>query len=651
MKKKLKIVTGLILTSALFGCGGGGGSGNLSGETVSGTVSASKVAGVRVCVNDCNSGNCAVTDSNGTFRLTVNSLPVTLKVCVGDTPLGSVNATSTVVSVNPLTLANGNETLAVEVGALIHAMAGDTNGNSTVVNLGDINIQNNNCNDDLVKCLEDNGNLTISITVSQNGTTHKVEAANGTVKCDNSTVHYNALDKMKLWKFEEFVSKNNGKTILYPDGNTCTLLTNPNDISQFKLINCSNSSMNDETWEQIYQLNGQIAVTDEDNNTWIIQSVEPDAGIVCYYPEDNQTDVTCITLKETENEETNSTLYRNLLTLINLANGRKVDFEDSADGNVTCSLITNPEDPKLFMLFNCTNNDWNDSDWEKVKYKDGKVSITDEDNCTALVTSVSLDNGSLSYTRNCNGASSNGTATVLKESLDPSVSRLLELYNILKTLNEEEVVFIENATLSSRQAMKPYDVCTLKLNPENPFELKFVNCIYEDDDENWEKLEIYNGNIGVNDGGNVALLVGFNSTTKEIDYLYTNPDFNNATIFGKLKPLVEPNAKLFVEVKKWIKENNGTLVEFVENRTNVDNCTLIVNLPDATMFKFVNCTYENDTDTNWEDLLFQNSTVITIDEDNATATILKVENNTLHYKYNDNGTEVEGYAQPIIRDE
>jgi len=520
MKKKISLLTGLIISSLLFSCGGGGGSnGNVSSRTsVSGNVEASKVKGMKICENNCNSNNCVESDENGTFKITVGKLPATLKACIGDLPLGTINATSTVVSVNPLTLADGNETVAQEIGALIHAVAGDINGTATNIDLSKVDrieVDNQDCDNDIVDCLKNEGNLTITVEINENGEIkqHKVEAENGTVKCDNSTVKYNIHEKDKLWKLEEFVSKSNGKTVNFPDGSSCKLQANPNDISEFKLINCTNPSKNDTNWEKMFLTEeGEVAVRDEDGNVWIIQHVEPDEGIVCYYPEDNQTEVSCITLNESGHHKNNT--YRDFLTLLGMANGKKVKFMDSEDGDVICTLAVHPDKPNKFMFFNCTNGDWNDSGWEIAIQKDDKVLIKDKVGdkyvIDSEITAVNLANKTFSGF--AIDENTNATAIVLDTEFSPIVTLLYDFTDWLKKNNNERIVFYsENGTSLGS--------CNLQVKPDDSTKFKFVDCTnHDDNDETWERVVIINNKIAAIDEDNTTTFI-------------TRVDLNNNTAY------------------------------------------------------------------------------------------------------------------------
>ncbi|WP_457561569.1 hypothetical protein [Caminibacter pacificus] len=117
----LKPIVGAIAISAfLIGCGGGSGSGASEPQKVEGSVKASVLKGVKVCVKDTNI--CSVTDSNGRFSLDT-TYPANLEISVGDTKLGDVEVTGN-TDITPALLADNNVTLAAYLGSLLHKAGG-----------------------------------------------------------------------------------------------------------------------------------------------------------------------------------------------------------------------------------------------------------------------------------------------------------------------------------------------------------------------------------------------------------------------------------------------------------------------------------------------------------------------------------------------
>ncbi len=116
MKTSTKLLLSSVIAAAvLIGCGSG------SASDVSGSVEASKLEGVKVCVKG--TDNCAITDANGKFTLAPTPLPVQLEVKVGDSIIGSASVTSITPTITPTVLADGNSTVAAYIGALLHKAA------------------------------------------------------------------------------------------------------------------------------------------------------------------------------------------------------------------------------------------------------------------------------------------------------------------------------------------------------------------------------------------------------------------------------------------------------------------------------------------------------------------------------------------------
>jgi len=109
------LLSSVIAAAALIGCGSG------SASDVSGSVEASKLEGVKVCVKG--TDNCAITDANGKFTLAPTPLPAKLEVKVGNSVIGSASVTSITPTITPAVLADGNSTVAAYIGALLHKAA------------------------------------------------------------------------------------------------------------------------------------------------------------------------------------------------------------------------------------------------------------------------------------------------------------------------------------------------------------------------------------------------------------------------------------------------------------------------------------------------------------------------------------------------
>jgi len=124
MIKGLKPISVAAVAFALSftGCGGGGGSSSsvAKSEVIEGSVQASRLGGVKVCV--ANTNECSVTNSKGEFKLHT-SYPVTLEVKVGDTKIGEVKASNKYVNITPGTLSK-DSVIAGYLGALLHKAGG-----------------------------------------------------------------------------------------------------------------------------------------------------------------------------------------------------------------------------------------------------------------------------------------------------------------------------------------------------------------------------------------------------------------------------------------------------------------------------------------------------------------------------------------------
>jgi len=254
IRKKLLTATIAAMTIAsISSCGGSDSSVNTSSETtktVVGTVEASKVAGAEVCIE--NTNNCAISDENGNFQLTTTKLPVRLVVKVSQLPIGVVSANSTFVPVNPITLSNGNETLAPKVGALLHALAGDVDGNATVIDLSKVQVEAK-ISKPIVEILAENSTQPIELPVivkkedkeEKLNITIDPEAPTTPVAFNNTPVNYNPSAYKNLWKFQKFLAHTVGKTlVIEPDGVACKVEINVMNPQEFKLVNCSNPEYN-----------------------------------------------------------------------------------------------------------------------------------------------------------------------------------------------------------------------------------------------------------------------------------------------------------------------------------------------------------------------------------------------------------------------
>ncbi len=182
MRRLILLATALTLPFGLASCGGGSGSGSVGLSSSSGTgststaetksinggVYSSYVANAEVCLEDPN-GNiltdsngeelCSTTHSDGVFQLQLpadfslsnddlvglyvkTSDGSTIKIAEAPVSQLEVNGTTNTLAITPLSIAENDQNLADTIGALIHALGGDTTGDADVVDLGNVEISN-----------------------------------------------------------------------------------------------------------------------------------------------------------------------------------------------------------------------------------------------------------------------------------------------------------------------------------------------------------------------------------------------------------------------------------------------------------------------------------------------------------------------------
>jgi hypothetical protein len=385
MRGKLLAATALVASTLLASCGGGGG-GSLSTSsgsvTLTGTVEASKVAGVKVCVEG--TDNCALTDEKGTFSLQVAALPVTVSLMAGDAPIGSFNATSPVVEVNPLTLVDGNVTLAAALGAVIHALAGDTTGNQTTINLSNVAVK---VDKPLVELLKEavSSNQTVTIT-TDDGKEIEVACSNGTLEVlvDGQEVNYDSCLYADYWKLKAAIAELDGKEVLFSDGTVCKLKASVTDDGtlSFSLNDCSDSKRNG-TYEVV--LEDQFVEFINDSGATCPANLRED-GQICSFC--NSTEVCFVGYDGKHDLEDFTTIY----------SFKSVTFYPSNGNKFSCVLVRDPINPKQFMFTMCSDSENNDSYFKRiVKEEDGKYWVTDADNATILVYNVNLADGTFEF--------------------------------------------------------------------------------------------------------------------------------------------------------------------------------------------------------------------------------------------------------------
>ncbi len=300
LKKLGKFVALTSLVALLSGCGGS--SGDIFSEyglpkpppnvkTLSVKFEASAVKGITVCdVSLSDEYNCGVTDSNGIANIKVSGIATKLSLDfkVGDLDLGTVNiynppydSPNNEYTTTPMDLVANNYQFgktgsfsdakhATQIGAFLHALAGDTNDNGsidltgkTIIDYGVISSTGSSTNiyegEPFSKLLQTE-NLEIHVQ-DPDGSTHTILSYdNGTIKYDNKTAKYNLYNIPEVQSrygvylgLINFLKNNNGKQVtLSKDNSTCTLKVNSGDSIQLKLDNCSNPNNNDADWESVH---------------------------------------------------------------------------------------------------------------------------------------------------------------------------------------------------------------------------------------------------------------------------------------------------------------------------------------------------------------------------------------------------------------
>ncbi|SMP19045.1 hypothetical protein SAMN06265339_1666 [Desulfurobacterium pacificum] len=634
MRAKIKLATALLCLPFVFaGCGGGGSSENLSSTSyLTGTVEASKVAGVEVCING--TDTCVKSASDGTFKLPISSLPVTLVLKVGDLPLGTVNASSTAVSVNPLTLAGGNATVAQAVGAVIHAMANDTTGSEEVIdlsNVGSVIVNSATDNGTLVDCIKESLESGENATLEVDG--HEVEVAvdNGVpvVKVDNQTVDYTDMFNLyqNMWQIENMLSYMDGRKVKFDDGAICNVKVEPNpDDFVVKLSDCDKSG---EYHIRLDEVQKQVVAVNKDGKEYPL-SYSSVANAICYYDkEENSTE--CFSLYSPEVEES---LLQELAILMAKANGKEVSFSDSED-NDTCTVVADPFDVTRFMFVNCGNSNNTDDTFERIYEDNGTVYVTDEDGATCKITAVDLEKGEFFYScENDTGSWINGTAKVdfSNETLSAAaLDKFSNVLNLIKMFNGKQITFAETNGTDNW-----VETCDLIKKDDNVFEL--TNCSNSTDDGEYFVSFSPDGEVilvNKNDYEDVTYVDSVNATNSYMTYHYLLDDRIevNGTIIevtDAMKPIA-PEVSL-EDVERFLESHNGTPIYFLENATSVENCTLTYN---GTGIQLSNCTNPDD---DYNATLSYNDTGVFLTESNGTVDkIIGVTDNALCIDSPDDG--------------
>jgi len=281
MKKKLGVLTATLLL--ISGCGGGGGESGTVSQTreVTATVESSLVRGALVCVKG--TENCARTDENGIAHLEVNSLPVELEVRAGNLTLGEVRTSSDTVRINPIVLADGDIEVAGAIADLIHALGGDPEGNSPVVDLSEVEVESAPP-ESLEELLKEGKEVELKVKSDKEEHLLKVKKEDGaiTVELDNVLCTAVNPEKLSLWKLATFLTAADGRKVSILSSKreekvVCTLELNPQEPDQFKLKNCTDPDYNDENWEKVKSEDGKLLVEDEDGKTYEVSEINLEA--------------------------------------------------------------------------------------------------------------------------------------------------------------------------------------------------------------------------------------------------------------------------------------------------------------------------------------------------------------------------------------
>ena len=193
--RKITYLTLSVIGTFFIGCGGGGSSNAAVDKTLSGSVEASYLQNVKVCLKD--TEVCTLTNSQGKFSLAVD-YPADVDLYIGDYKLGSVKVTSKNYKITPAVLADANVTLSGYLGAFLHfASTGTLNTN--YCNMNNIkNLEINSSGDTIVEKLKNynyvDGNLTFSVndknyTVTKDDLNYYITS--NPVKCGVNNIIYN----------------------------------------------------------------------------------------------------------------------------------------------------------------------------------------------------------------------------------------------------------------------------------------------------------------------------------------------------------------------------------------------------------------------------------------------------------------------------
>ncbi len=454
----------IFLSFVLYGCGGSSTT-STSTTSLTGTVQASSVEGAKICVKGTN--ECVKSKKDGSFTIKVNSIPVTLEVKAGDVVLGSVEANSNTVSINPLVLANDNISLAEKIGAVIHSIAGDTSDNASNISLPD-NVTTDNATDNLIEYLQKD-NATIALNI--NGNKHKIQVSKTAITYDNNSVQYNAFQNMLLWKLESFFSKFNGKYLQFADGNTCKIYVNPSNLKQFKLTNCSNPDFDSVGWETMsYNDNGTLIIQDEEGGGTIINSVSLSANTLCYVDTDDNQSYCAYGVSNTGQSQN---LFNEIVMFFSKLDKYKVTINENGESEI-CYIVINQVNPTQFKLVGCDDSDDDDVYWETIKNTPTGVVVYDK-NDESVTKIEKFENHRVYFTYTDPDTNEAVDGYFEPEGFAMNMYLIIKYYHrledFLRIMNNRTItVSFDNGTDTQSYS------CTIRIDPTQTDHISIENC-------------------------------------------------------------------------------------------------------------------------------------------------------------------------------
>ena len=331
----------------------------------------------------------------------------------------------------------------------------------------------------------------------------------------------------------------NGKRIAFFDlknyGDTCTLIVNPNNPQQFKLVYCNNPENNDDSWEKLILQDGKVFAVDEEGGKAQILNIDVKQKKIFYVYKDEEDGNVYAGYFQPINPPS---VYNEALNVLEKLSGTTVLFNENGEQE-TCKInvakVKVGEEELIQLTFSdCSDPDMNGTGY--LVYSLDKAFFVDKDGeDITYITEVNPEKLMISYTytddegntvtgymvpsQQQNQQSSESSAQILyKETID-----------VLKELNGKRVAFQDKESNGS--------TCTLIVNPDNPSQFKFVDCDDPDNnDTDWENLFIKDGKVvAVDEDGEEAIITKVDKEKKYIYYQYE--DENGELISGYIEPV------------------------------------------------------------------------------------------------------------------